>query len=140
MAGESILIVDDNPADRKLARVLLMNEGFTVHTAAKAEEALALLPVARPRLVMVDILLPGMDGLELARWIKSNPATQEIIVMAVTVHSSKWNRKIALEAGCDDFFPKPLDTRSLPSLVAGHLGGAAGAQPAPPKVNGAQVV
>jgi len=123
MAGESILVVDDNPADRKLARVLLMKEGFDVHTAANAEEALALLPAARPRLVLVDILLPGMDGLELARRIKTNPATEGILVLAVTVHPSKWNRALALEAGCDDFLPKPLDTRSLPNRLAGCLAG-----------------
>ena len=123
MAGEAILVVDDNPADRKLARVLLMKEGFNVYTAANAEEALALLPVARPRLVLLDILLPGMDGLELARRIKANPATQGIMVMAVTVHPSKWNREAALAAGCDDFFPKPLDTRTLPNRLVGCLTG-----------------
>src|SRR5262249_59783525 len=118
----------------------LMREGFTVYTAPTAEEALALLPVARPRLVLIDILLPGMDGLEFTRRIKTDPATSGIIVMAVSVHSSKWNRKIAMEAGCDDFFPKPLDTRTLPGRLAGYLASTRGASRTQEKVNGAQVV
>ena len=78
MAGEPILIVDDTPVNLKLTRILLVNEGYKVMTAASAEEALELLRSYHPRLILADIQLPGIDGLELTRRIKKNEQTRDI--------------------------------------------------------------
>ncbi len=121
MAGEPILIVDDNPANLKLARVTLALEGFEVRVAADAEEALALLAVFRPRLILMDLQLPGMDGLTFTRQLKSDPATRDILIVALTAYAMKGDEEKARDAGCDGYITKPIDTRSLPMVVARHL-------------------
>src|SRR5205807_5973224 len=99
MAGAPILIVDDNPVNLKLVRVLLATEGYDVRTAADAEEAVAVLQTFRPRLILMDIQLPGMDGLELTRRLKSDPATRDAIVVALTAYAMKGDEERALGAG-----------------------------------------
>jgi len=121
MAKEPILIVDDNPINLKLIRVLLAGEGYEVRTAAAAEEALDLLKDFRPRLILMDIQLPGMDGLELTRRIKADPATQKTSILALTAYAMKGDEEKALAAGCDGYITKPIDTRALPGLIAEHL-------------------
>lgn len=121
MAGEPILIVDDNPANLKLARMLLAGEGFEVCTAADAEEALVLLQSFRPRVILMDLQMPGMDGFELARRLKADPATRGIVVLALTAYAMKGDEERAREAGCDGYVSKPIDTRTLPALIARHL-------------------
>src|SRR5579872_1148545 len=103
MAGEPILVVDDTPVNLKLTRILLVNEGYTVLTAASAEEALDLLENSHPLLVLADIQLPGMDGLEFTRRVKQNPATSDIMVVALTAFAMKGDEQKALEAGCDGY-------------------------------------
>lgn len=121
MAGEPILIVDDNPANLKLVRFLLASEGYDVRTATDADEALAVLQGFRPRLILMDVQLPGMDGLELTRRLKADPATRDAIVLALTAYAMKGDEERALGAGCDGYVPKPIDTRALPGLVASYL-------------------
>jgi CheY-like chemotaxis protein len=121
MAGEPILIVDDNAANLRLARMLLVGEGFEVGTAADAEEALVLLRSFRPRLILMDLQMPGMDGFELARRLKADPATRGIVVLALTAYAMKGDEERAREAGCDGYVSKPIDTRTLPALIARHL-------------------
>ncbi|MBI2571809.1 MAG: response regulator [Candidatus Schekmanbacteria bacterium] len=121
MAGEPILIVDDNPINLKLARVLLLTEGYEVRTAADAEEALRVLDEFRPRLILMDLQLPGMDGLELARRLKADPASAQILILAVTAYAMKGDAERALAAGCDDYVAKPIDTVKLPGLISRHL-------------------
>src|SRR5690242_4751659 len=101
LPGESILIVDDVPTNLKLVTVLLSRLGYQVHTASTAEEALEIAQRIRPRLVLADILLPGMDGLEMTRRLKSAPETRNTIVRAVTALAMKGDEQKALEAGCD---------------------------------------
>ena len=123
MAGEPILIVDDNPANLKLANVLLAKEGYEIQTAADAEEALKLLETYKPRLILMDIQLPGMDGLELTRRLKADPAMKGIVILALTAYAMKGDDEKAKAAGCDGYITKPIDTQALPGLIAGHLKG-----------------
>lgn len=121
MAAEPLLIVDDNPQNLKLTRVLLASEGYTVRTAVDAEEALAILETFRPRLILMDLQLPGMDGLELTRKLKCDPEFLRIPIVALTAYAMKGDAEKALAAGCDGYVSKPIDTESLPKLVAEYL-------------------
>ena len=121
MPADRILIVDDNLVNQKLVRVLLEHEGHEVRTAADAEEALQVIPIFQPRLILMDIQLPGMDGLELTRRLKADPATRDTIVLAVTAYAMKGDEEKAAAAGCDGYVTKPIDTRTLGDLLARHL-------------------
>ena len=127
MPGEPILIVDDNPANLKLARVVLSGEGYLVRTAGDATEALAALQSFHPRLILMDLQMPGMDGFELTRRLKADPATRGMVIVALTAYAMKGDEERAREAGCDGYIAKPIDTRSLPGVVAGYLAESAGA-------------
>jgi two-component system, cell cycle response regulator DivK len=116
--SKSILIVDDNPANLKLARVLLASEGYDARTAGDAEQALKMLTTFSPALILMDIQLPGMDGLELTRQLKSDPATRDIIIVALTAYAMKGDDERARAAGCDDYIAKPIDVLKLPAKVA----------------------
>jgi CheY-like chemotaxis protein len=113
MAGEPILIVDDTPVNLKLTRILLVNEGYKVSTAGSAEEALELLRSYHPRLILADIQLPGIDGLEMTRRIKRDERTRDITVVALTASAMEGDEQRARDAGCDAYITKPIDTRAL---------------------------
>jgi DNA-binding response OmpR family regulator len=132
MPGEPILIVDDTPVNLKLTRILLVNEGYKVMTAASGEEALELLRSYHPQLILADIQLPGIDGLELTRRIKKNEETRDIAVVALTAFAMKGDEQKAVEAGCDGYITKPIDTRSLGARIREHLNRRAEAQGASP--------
>ena len=121
MAGEAILIVDDNATNLKLARVLLHGEGYEVRTAVDAEDALRLLQLFTPRLILMDIQLPGMDGLDLARRLKADLATRDIMILALTAYAMKGDEEKAQAAGCDGYITKPIDIDSLLAVIARHL-------------------
>src|SRR5690242_15981999 len=121
MAGEPILIVDDTPVNLKLTRILLAGEGYKVQTAASAEEALDLLRGYHPRLILADIQLPGMDGLEMTRRVKSDERTRDITVVALTAYAMKGDEERAREAGCDGYITKPIDTRTLGLRIREYL-------------------
>jgi CheY-like chemotaxis protein len=125
MAGESVLIVDDNPTNLKLARIVLETEGFAVETANDAEEALRKLEVSHPRVILMDIQLPGIDGLELTRRLKADPEYADIVILAVTAYAMKGDDEKARAAGCDGYVTKPIDAEGLPKLIAAHLAGSA---------------
>lgn len=122
MACEPILVVDDAPVSLKLTRVVLSGAGYDVRTATDAEQALNLLDSFRPRLILTGIRLPGMDGLNLARQIKSTAATRDTIVVALTGCTAKADEQRALAAGCAGYIVKPFDTRSLVQKVRAYLG------------------
>ncbi|MEO8371289.1 MAG: response regulator [Candidatus Solibacter sp.] len=130
MAGERILIVDDTPVNLKLTRILLVNEGYAVRTAASAEEALEVLPAYQPRLILADIQLPGMDGLEMTRKIKGDPRTRNMIVIALTAFAMMGDESRASEAGCDGYITKPIDTRTLGAQIRELLAKFPGDEPA----------
>lgn len=113
-----ILIVDDNPTNLKLVTFLVKAHGYDVDTAADAETALLSIGTTRPAVILMDLQLPGIDGLELTRRLKSDPATRTIPVIAVTAYAMKGDHEKALAAGCDDYVTKPIDTRALPAVIA----------------------
>ncbi len=114
----TILIVDDNPTNLKLAADVLEYEGYILQRAEDAEEAMAIIKRSPPDLILMDIALPGMDGLTLTRKLKADPATQHIRIMALTSFAMKGDDKKAFDAGCDSYLTKPIDTRKLPQQVA----------------------
>ena len=121
MAGERILIVDDNATNLKLVAYLMRANGYDVDTALDAEAALEALRTHRPDVILMDIQLPGIDGLELTRRLKADPTTRDIVIIAVTAYAMKGDQDKALAAGCDDYITKPIDTRTLPETIARHL-------------------
>ena len=121
MPGERILIVDDNATNLKLARILLQTEGYSVSTAIDAEDALRQITTFHPRLILMDIQLPGMDGLELTRCLKAELTTKDIVILALTAYAMKGDEEKARAAGCDGYIAKPFDIDSLPQIIAQHL-------------------
>jgi CheY-like chemotaxis protein len=119
-----VLIVDDNPTNLKLVAYLVRANGYEVDTAGDATAALAAIAAHRPALILMDLQLPGIDGLELTRRLKADPATRDIKIIAVTAYAMKGDEDKALEAGCDDYVTKPIDTRALPATIAKHIGAA----------------
>jgi CheY-like chemotaxis protein len=121
MAGERILIVDDNATNLKLVAYLMKANGYTVDTALDAESAIVAIRANHPDVILMDIQLPGIDGLELTRRLKADPATRDIVIVAVTAYAMKGDQAKARAAGCDDYITKPIDTRALPETIARHL-------------------
>jgi CheY-like chemotaxis protein len=121
MAGEGILVVDDNPANGKLVRFLLTKRGYDVRVAMDAVEALSLLETFEPQLILMDLQLPGMDGLELTRRLKTQDRTRDIPIIAVTAYAMKGDEQKARAAGCDGYVTKPIDTHALPVVVNEHI-------------------
>jgi len=121
MAGESILIVDDNALNLKLARVVLQLEGYEIHTAVDADSALAVLDAHHPRLILMDVQLPGIDGLQLTRQLKADPARRHIVIVALTASAMLGDEDKALAAGCDGYVTKPISPDALARTVAAFL-------------------
>jgi len=122
-----ILVVDDNPVNQKLAQLTLRLAGYEVRTAADATEATAQVEEFSPRLILMDIQLPGIDGLELTRRFKADPATRDICIVALTAYAMKGDEERVRAAGCDGYLAKPMDTRALPDAVASYLSSAVAA-------------
>jgi CheY-like chemotaxis protein len=124
MARETtrILIVDDNPANCKLLSFILTHHGYAVRLAIDAVEAVAAIRSEPPHLILMDLQLPGKDGLTLTRELKADPATASIFVVAITAFAMKGDSDLALAAGCDAYISKPIDTRTFPGQIAAFLG------------------
>jgi CheY-like chemotaxis protein len=118
-----ILIVDDNPSNLKLAKILLQTAGHDVLTAEDADEALRVLETFVPNLILMDIQLPGMDGLALTRKLKSESLTREIPIVAMTAYAMKGDEARVLAAGCQGYITKPIDTRHFVADVLAHVPG-----------------
>ena len=116
-----ILIVDDNPTNLKLASDVLELEGYAIEKAVDAERAQELLQHMTPELILMDIALPGMDGLTLTRKLKADERLRHVPVVAMTAFAMKGDEQKALAAGCDGYITKPIDTRKLPQQVAAYL-------------------
>lgn len=116
-----IFIVDDNPVNLKLASSVLEMEGYAVDTAVDAEQTQEMLTSITPDLILMDIALPGMDGLTLTRKLKSDERLKHIPVVAMTAFAMKGDEQKALDAGCEGYITKPIDTRDLPRQIAAFL-------------------
>jgi two-component system cell cycle response regulator DivK len=116
-----ILVVEDNPLNSKLTMLTLTHAGYRVRTAADAEQALDVLKTFTPRLIVMDLQLPGMDGFELTSRLKRDPATREMVIVALTAYAMKGDEQRALDAGCDGYLAKPIDTRTLAAKIAAYL-------------------
>jgi two-component system cell cycle response regulator DivK len=121
-----ILVVEDQPAELKLALHVLSAAGFDVDHAGAADQALAAIKEDRPTIILLDLSLPVMDGLTLARKLKADPATRDILIVAVTSYPEKFSMADALEAGCDAYLPKPVSTRTLPATLTAVVENAEG--------------
>lgn len=116
-----VLVVDDNLANLKLLRVALELEGYDSATAVDAQEALRVLEKCRPDIILMDIQLPGMDGLDLSRKLKADPETSDIVILAVTSYAMNGDRQKALDAGCDGYITKPIDVLDLRRILEGYV-------------------
>jgi len=116
-----ILVIDDNPVNLELARYLLGIAGYVVETAGDAEHALELLEQATPDLILVDLSLPGMDGLTLTRKLKADERLKSIPVAAFTASAMVGDEQRALQAGCAGYVTKPIDIDQFTKQVAAFL-------------------
>jgi two-component system cell cycle response regulator DivK len=116
-----VLIVEDNPLNMRLIEMILKTNKYTLLKATDGEEALDIATRERPDLVLMDIRLPKVSGLEVARRLKENPAFSHIPIIALTAHAMKGDKEKAIEAGCDSYLSKPINTRELPRLVTDML-------------------
>jgi CheY-like chemotaxis protein len=121
MKAGRLLVVDDNPTNLKLVSDVLTFGGFEVRRAVDAQSAQEAIAASCPDLILMDIALPDMDGLSLTRQLKAEPATQHVLVIALTAFAMKGDEARARAAGCDGYITKPIDTRGLCGLIHEHL-------------------
>jgi two-component system, cell cycle response regulator DivK len=119
-----VLVVEDNAANMTLATFLLESAGYSVLSARDAEAGLTLARTERPALILMDIQLPGMDGLQATALLKADPATRHIPVIALTALAMKGDEARILAAGCDGYIPKPMRYKDFLTAVADRLGPA----------------
>jgi CheY-like chemotaxis protein len=122
MAKKKILVIEDNTLNLKLVRSLLMLEDYQVVEADNAETGIELAKEQQPDLILMDIQLPGMDGLSATRELKTDPEVKGIPVIALTAYAMLGDEQKALEAGCVGYIPKPLDTKEFPNIISRFLG------------------
>ncbi len=120
-ATPRVLVVDDNAMNLVLAQTVLEADGLTVAAAANATEALAMLARFAPDLILMDIQLPGLDGLALTRLLKADPATRHIVVVAFTAFAMRGDEERMRSAGCDGYISKPIDVHRLAAQVRACL-------------------
>jgi CheY-like chemotaxis protein len=113
-----ILIVEDDPVSLKLASEVLQSDGHIIMLAASADQAIRSVKAVRPDVILLDLQLPGIKGLSVARQVREEADTQEIPIVAVTAFCDRVRKDAALAAGCDAYLVKPINTRTLPQLIA----------------------
>jgi two-component system cell cycle response regulator DivK len=116
-----VLVIEDNPANMTLAVFLLKSAGHTVLTATDAETGLTLARDEQPNLILMDLQLPGMDGLEATALLKASGATRAIPVIALTALAMKGDEERIRGAGCDGYIAKPMDYRQFVAAVTAQL-------------------
>jgi DNA-binding response OmpR family regulator len=116
-----VLIVDDDADNRELLEILLGPQGFLTLTAESGDDALAVVAERKPDVVLLDLMMPGMDGYEVVRRMKANPATKHIPIIMVTAIHDGATRMLALRAGASDFVTKPVNLTDLCARVKHQL-------------------
>jgi CheY-like chemotaxis protein len=119
--NDLILVVEDNETNQMLVRAVLELDGYRVSVAGSAGEALDELRRNPPSLILMDVQLPGQDGLSLTRELKADPNSSGIPIVALTAHAMNGDRELALEAGCAGYIAKPIDTRTFAGQVRQFL-------------------
>ena len=122
MSPARILVVEDNPMNMELAVDLLKLRGHEVLSAVTGQEALEISAREKLDLILMDVQLPGMDGLAVTRKLKENPATEHIPVVALTAHAMKGDEERMLSHGCIGYIAKPINTREFPEAVEKFIG------------------
>ena len=121
MSAPRVLIVDDNEMNVELAKFVLETDGFDVESAVDAIEALERIPEFLPDLILMDIQMPGMDGLELTRLLKADPARKGILIVAFTAYAMRGDEARMRAAGCDGYLSKPIDAPTFAARVRSFL-------------------
>lgn len=115
------MVVEDNEKNRKLMRVVLKAKGYNIIEAATGEEALNILKSQKPDIILMDIQLPGIDGLTLIKQIKASVITKDIPIIAVTAYAMKGDEQKILDTGCNAYVSKPINTQELPLIVEKYI-------------------
>lgn len=121
MPREVVLIIEDNKINMLLVTELLSMAGFDARPALNAEEGIKLARELKPALILMDVALPGMDGLDATRLLKKDPDTKNIPVVALTAYAMNGDEEKAREAGCIGYITKPIDTRSFANTIRKYL-------------------
>lgn len=119
--NEKILIVEDNEINMKLIKAILKTKGYILVEAKDGEEALQAVVIERPDLILMDIQIPKIDGLEATRRIRKMEELGNTLIIALTAHAMEGDREKILDAGCDGYIAKPIDTRTFPLEVEAIL-------------------
>ncbi|MHB0867296.1 MAG: response regulator [Thermoleophilia bacterium] len=118
---KQVLLVEDNEMNSRLVKFVLERDGFHVEVAPTAEEAIRNAASLDPDIILMDIQLPGMDGLQATRILKENPHTADIPIVAITAHAMRGDEERIRAAGCEGYIPKPINTRELSATVASYM-------------------
>ncbi len=119
--NQKILIVEDNPPNMRLIEMVLRAKGYTLLKATDGEEALDTAIRERPDLIIMDIQLPKLNGLEVTMKLRETPALSHIPIIAVTAHAMTGDKERFIDSGCDAYLSKPIKTRELPGVIAQML-------------------
>ena len=123
MKNKTILVVEDNELNMKLVKGLIKIGKYHMLEAMDAESGIQLIREQRPDLVLMDIQLPGMDGLSATKIVKEDPALKDIPIVALTSYAMQGDEEKALEAGCTGYIAKPIDTRKFLETISQYLNG-----------------
>ena len=121
MVNKHVLVVDDSPTERQARRSLLQKRGYAVTTAVDGEDALAKIAAEPPPLIVLDIILPKMNGYQVLRQLKSTPETRDIKVILVSSKNQESDRFWGMKQGADDYIAKPYAEEALLAAVARHF-------------------
>ena len=118
-----ILVVEDEPSNLKLIRDLLQRAGYETIEATNGKQAVELARARKPDLILMDVGLPVMDGLEATRILKADAATENVLVVALTAYAMEGDEERMLQVGCDGYLTKPIDIKQFLKKVAEYLSG-----------------